>query len=158
MGRVSKPLRLKGWDHYSAVMLLFGLLVAVLVSFMPLGSLLGGRPLAVLIGATFLLAALAVPFLTYEVTVDDGQLIVRRRVLLIPYARDRVEASNAWVKVIGTGDWGEEGDWPAKRYCMIGQQRPYTHGTRIGSPTNAHCLEQVLKVELQRIGATGARA
>jgi hypothetical protein len=145
------PVRLAGWDHYSAVMLIFVLLCAPLLLFMPVASLHGGRVAAIITVGPLVLAILLVPFLRYEIIADRAYITVRRRLLGIAYSHERIALRNAWVQVWGTGDWGEEGDWPAKHYCMIGQERPYTQGTHIGMPKDAQRLEDFLKSELERL-------
>ena len=151
-------IRVTGWDHYSAVMLILILVVAPLMLFMPVGALLGARLAALLTVAPLGVGILIAPLLRYEVTADHTTVSVRRHVAGIVYRREKIETLNTWVQVWGTGDWGDADGWPGSHYCMIGQHRPYTQGTPVGSPRDARQLEQLLTLEIHRLRGTDGAA
>ena len=142
-----------GFDHSSAWFNWFSIVaVSGLYLLIPVVGIFGLSWAQVLALALTTAAGLGLISLLmrYSVRVLPASVILERTWAGVVYKRVLVpNAESLRFEVWGTGDWGDDGVWPAKHYCEL--LSPGVHDLMFGNPREADQLASWLTLQAQRL-------
>jgi hypothetical protein len=144
-----------GFDHSAAFMLFIYALTLDCVAVAYVIAYRGWR-IGLASGAAAIVASLALGQLfRFHLAIHPTEIVLTRRWLGVPYKRLRCDVGTSRFRVWGTGDYGDEGDWPAQRYCELEPDGRSNQDICLGSPSNAEALCEFLTAQAARLSPVG---
>ena len=134
-----------GFDHFKACNI--GMYVLFTLPFLvPFGWFAIGLLATLVWGAvSLILAFVLVRFCRFTLVVEGSTLELSRSWLGLEYFRASAPLDKVRVSVAGTGDWGDEGDWPMQRYCEVVLEDGANRAERVGTPATAVAIKDFIE-------------